>query len=315
MKKKFIGIFICTILVGTIIPVEINATDTYNPLDGGWVEERDGVTILHVSGTNYEMGYQHGYLLKDEIHANMRMLFDFFEDVGFSYDTLASSWNMMRMYIPEKYMLEIQGLADGCNASLEEIGVFNILHDTANLIHCCGAILWDDATVDGELIHVRSGDLRMNIQDSISGRYLQENQVLLVHAPNEGYASMGPTWSGGVGSYGGINEKGIAISETTCWTNDTTLEGTCASFRMGVVLDTADSASEALHIMNTNRTCGWSLLISDANEPIGYVLEQTATMSHICTWADPEESKDPFWKIETVLRQFLNHHLHHYIYQ
>ena len=36
-------------------------------LNGGWLEERDGVKILHVSGTNYEMGYQHGYLLREEI--------------------------------------------------------------------------------------------------------------------------------------------------------------------------------------------------------------------------------------------------------
>jgi len=34
-------------------------TKTYDPLDGGWVEEQDGVTILHVSGTHYDMGYQH----------------------------------------------------------------------------------------------------------------------------------------------------------------------------------------------------------------------------------------------------------------
>ena len=39
--KKIIGIFICTLLIGTIIPVRINAIETYNPLDGGWLEEQD----------------------------------------------------------------------------------------------------------------------------------------------------------------------------------------------------------------------------------------------------------------------------------
>jgi hypothetical protein len=65
-------------------------------LDGGWLEERDGVKILHVSGTDYEMGYQQGFLLSDEIHANRRMMFDYFADAGFSYDTLAAYWNDMQ---------------------------------------------------------------------------------------------------------------------------------------------------------------------------------------------------------------------------
>jgi len=60
--KKIIGIFFCTILIGTISPVGINATDTHNPLDGGWLEEHGGIKILHISGSSYEMGYQYGFL-------------------------------------------------------------------------------------------------------------------------------------------------------------------------------------------------------------------------------------------------------------
>lgn len=302
MKKQIICIFVCTLLITTTLTItgEIVNDDSLN---GGWIEERDGITILHVSGSNYEMGYQHGHLLKDEIQANIRMMIGYLEQAGFTYEVLVEYWDVLKEYVPERFMTELEGVSDGSGIALEEIGVFNIVHDVVNLIHCCGAILWNDATADGELIHVRSADLRMNIYDNVSDTHLQENQVLLVHNPTDGYASMSPIWSGGVGSYGGINEKGIAIGETTCWTNDTTLEGACASFRMGLVLDTADSASDALQIMNTHRTCGWSLLISDAHEPVGYVLEQTATLSYVCTWADTQESNDPFWKIDHVLRR------------
>ncbi|HEY1066008.1 MAG TPA: hypothetical protein VGE52_07855, partial [Pirellulales bacterium] len=31
----------------------------------GWLERVDGLLVLHVEGTPYEMGYQHGRLLKD----------------------------------------------------------------------------------------------------------------------------------------------------------------------------------------------------------------------------------------------------------
>jgi len=49
--KKIIGIFVCTLLIGTIIPFGINATYIYDPLDGGWVEEQDETSsndILYV---------------------------------------------------------------------------------------------------------------------------------------------------------------------------------------------------------------------------------------------------------------------------
>jgi len=279
-------------------------------LDGGWLEECNGVKILHVSGTDYEMGYQHGHLLSDEIHANMRMMFDFFADAGFSYDTLAAYWNDMQKYIPESYILEIQGVANGCNASFEEIGVLNIMHDISNIMQdggdltsCCGAIVWGSATTDGELIHLRSGDLTIHLRDAETGTYLQENQALIVRRPENRYASMSPVWVGMVGSGGGINEKGIAVGETTCLTDDITLHGTCAVFRMGLVLDQADSGVEALDILETNRTMGWDLLVSDANIPQGYILEQTANASQVCTWNDASEATEPFWIIEDVLRR------------
>ena len=88
--KKIIGIFIFTILIVNLIPFNINATIIYDPLDGGWLEERNGIRILHVSGTNYDMGYQHGFLLKEDIPKTLRMLKTFFEKHGMPYEELVN---------------------------------------------------------------------------------------------------------------------------------------------------------------------------------------------------------------------------------
>src|SRR6185436_231401 len=40
----------------------------------GWLERVDGYLVLHLKGTPYEMGYQHGALLKDHIRENLRYL-------------------------------------------------------------------------------------------------------------------------------------------------------------------------------------------------------------------------------------------------
>ena len=38
----------------------------------GWLEEVGGYPVLHLKGTPYEIGYQHGALLKDRVHSNLR---------------------------------------------------------------------------------------------------------------------------------------------------------------------------------------------------------------------------------------------------
>jgi hypothetical protein len=72
---------------------------------------------------------------------------------------------------------------------------------------------------------------------------------------------------------------------------------------MGLALDSADSGLKALAILESTRTCGWDLVVSDGNLPQGYVLEQTANASHVCTWDDASESTPPFWQIQDVLRR------------
>ena len=43
-----------------------------------YLEKRDGITLVHLKGSPYEIGYQHGILLKDEIKEEYR---DYKEEV------------------------------------------------------------------------------------------------------------------------------------------------------------------------------------------------------------------------------------------
>lgn len=301
--NKIFGIFIFLLLLSNVISIGIEADILYDPLDGGWLEIRDGVKILHLSGTNYEMGYQHGFLLKDDIPKTLRMHKTLFENRGMSYEELVNKWIILKDQLPEYYKDELKGLVDSSGLTEEEIGVLNICHDAVNLINCCGGIAWGDATINGELIHLRSGDMDIFLNDSETGTFFSENQVLIIRDPDNGFASLSPVLIGDIGSYGGFNEKGIAVSETTVKTMETTLFGITASFRMRMVLDFADSGWEAIGIMNSNRTCGWNLLVSDANIPEGYVLEHTANRSIVCLWDSSCESKKPFWSLEGIMRR------------
>jgi hypothetical protein len=304
IMKKIIGIFICTLLIGTIIPVGINATDIYDPLDGGWLEERDGVTILHVSGTHYEMGYQHGYLLKDEIQENMRAFFNLYEQEGWSYNDVLEVWNVQEYFIPEVYKQEIQGMADGADLTFEQVAVHNMWVGVFNhLFSCWGAALWGDATETGSLLHMRGVDGMNYMKDAQTNTFLYENQVIIIRDPEEAYASIAPIFAGDIVVIGGFNQNGVGVSELTIIGDDTTFNGINAGIRMRMVLDYADDGFEAVDIMNSNRTCCWNFIISDGNKPIGFAIEQSANFAYTNTWYDSVESIEPFWAIKHVVRR------------
>lgn len=117
-------------------------------LDGSYLEEQDGVIILHLNGSYYNMGYQHGHYLKDNINKNIRAYLAFVNRCGTSNETIFEIWNVMKQYIPENYLNEMQGIADGAKIDFEKIGVLNISHDVINVIHCTEVIAWGNATYD-----------------------------------------------------------------------------------------------------------------------------------------------------------------------
>ena len=51
-------------------------TKTLARCGAGFLEEVDGYRVLHVKGEPYEMGYQQGALLRDDIRENVRFLFE-----------------------------------------------------------------------------------------------------------------------------------------------------------------------------------------------------------------------------------------------
>lgn len=77
-------------------------------LDGGWVEERDNITILHVSGSHYEMGFQHGYLLQEEVQQNIRAFLHYAE-MYLPISDLLGYWNISKSYVPPRTSKRCKG--------------------------------------------------------------------------------------------------------------------------------------------------------------------------------------------------------------
>lgn len=305
-------IFICLSLIFSSLHVTgIFIEKKNNFLEGSWTKDFDDFKILYLNGTHYEMGYQHGYLLADEIGENFRAFLNYTETFGWNYSFYVWLWNEIKDYVPQEYKDEIEGIADGSGISILNISINNIM---ADWFHCCNAAAWGPATIDNKLYHIRSFDWSMKMIDPITGRGLRENQILMIRNPKNGYASVEPSFSGLIGGPGGINENGIGIGILCSYCfdeiNSTHAEGIPVTFRVKMVLDKAANVSNALEIINSNKTSGYNFIISDKD--IAYAVEQTLTHSYNGTWDDPVESNRPFWSIDHVVRRtniFINPNL------
>ena len=170
--------------VGTINEKQIVYSSTnYDLLDGGWLEEREGVKILHISGSYYDMGYQHGYLLKDLIPINLRAQLSYFEENDYPYSQILETYYLIKDNLPAKYKQEMQGMADGSGLPFEDIAVLNTIPTIFNLAgkgSCCEVSLWGPITIDGKMYHIRGWDWRLDIKDPVTGTAFQDTQILIV---------------------------------------------------------------------------------------------------------------------------------------
>ncbi|MCX6667948.1 MAG: C45 family autoproteolytic acyltransferase/hydrolase [Euryarchaeota archaeon] len=303
MKKIFFGFFVCLLLIlpSLRMSVDMNATGEISPCDflnGGWLEERDGIKILHLNGSFYEMGYQLGYFLKYEIIRNLR---------GFGLlDTIQRNkssklWNIQKNYVPPEIVDYIQGTADAIGLSFDDVGCIWIWERNCSL-HCSSFIADGPATKSNEIIHVYSLDFPVRPSDPITGLCVLGDPVLIVAKPDNGYAFMYPTFAGYVVE-SGVNEKGISISNTASPCEDENDYGAPIGIRIFESLFHASNIEEAINILNKNKTFGYDVLISDVNKNEGYVLEQTANLSCISKWNDTNESIRPFYQLSHIIRR------------
>ena len=280
---------------------EIKETKYVSLLDGSNLEVFDGFKILYINGSYYEMGYQHGFLLSNEIQENVRAFIDRAEFLS-SYEEHLNIWNKTKPYVPSCFIEEMRGIANGANISFEDLAV-SYMSPLFSDLRCFSFAAWSNATADGRLYHIRSLDYALQIKDPVSGKYTQENSVIIVRKPENGLKSINPTVSGWINFYEGINEKQVSISVQICWSNDNNLKGIPAIFRVQKALDCANDINDAIDILTSNKTLGWNFIVSDAKTSEAYAVETTANYSYVGTWDNPVENKFPYWEIANVVRR------------
>ena len=120
MKRLYLTLLIFSFLISWTTSIQAQ-TLTMSPeekMANASRSEKNGWIIIHIQGTPEVMGYQHGYLLADEIldlRGALQMLNE--KGTGRSWDFYRNeSYRLFWSDTPEEYKKEMEGIAAGVNA-------------------------------------------------------------------------------------------------------------------------------------------------------------------------------------------------------
>ena len=198
--------------------------------------ERDNY-VLHLSGTPYEMGYQHGILMADEIADGVLSVFS--DPIGHNpsfADTPVVLVKLITLYLeitvyrpiekstPPEYLEEIAGIADGAGLDYRDVFVANFLSDLSmamvpgvitekavelglsaeNVAECSSFVAAGTATKDGSLLFGRNTDY------SGQGRW-GTYQTIFFYEPVDGLRYVKISTAGLLKCNAAMNEAGIVV--------------------------------------------------------------------------------------------------------
>ncbi len=259
---------IALVIVFVLVPVALRA-ETIARCGQGWLERIDGTLVLHVKGSPYAMGYQHGALLRDHCQENFNYLLgekakELVELGSVKLNPRLAIDGIVKMqtkFVPQKFFDEMQGVADASGLKTIDVQAGNFIPE---LFHCSGFAVMNSATKDGTLYHGR-------VLDYACDWRLQEHAVLVVAEPDIGIPFVNVTYAGFIGSVTAMNAKHVSIGEMGGaglghWS------GMPMAVLMREVIQTASDLDQALAIFRNNpRTCVYYYVIADGktNRAVG----------------------------------------------
>ncbi|MDJ0707873.1 MAG: C45 family autoproteolytic acyltransferase/hydrolase [Leptolyngbyaceae cyanobacterium MO_188.B28] len=266
----------------------LSTPSRWRPEQGTWQpvpshrEDFGKIKVVWLQGAPYEMGYQHGTLLHDEI-ASMGQ--EAIASLNFLGRGLALGRLARRRSFPD-VVQECEGLAaatedigltlDGCMVlALGDVYQEYLTYLIPNILFndgCAHFVVSGDATADGQMYHGWTLD---NNSEPI--QYWIDHPTILVRQTNEGIPHVFITIPGVVWPNAGFNAEGIVVSNNTSYPldyEDLSLQGKSTVQLMAQVAKQASTYEEAYAIMASHERMRSNLvIISDAKSSQAGVFE------------------------------------------
>lgn len=211
-----------------ILQLKPEARDGKVWLGKSWMSHREGLLVVHLQGSPFEMGYAHGLLLQDQMHTLEN---EFLEMIrGF----VPRPWVMEALknyiiyrnrnlgdFVAAEYRLEIFGTTRGCRDLHPEEGSFynrllnyHAAHDVSYMMidnplvsraGCTAFGAWGNATENGHLLTGRNFDWE-------AAEVFSRDRVVIMCQPDGGIPFISLSWAGMAGVLSGMNRAGVSVT-------------------------------------------------------------------------------------------------------
>ncbi len=198
-------------------------------LGKSWAGHRDGLLVVYLKGSPFEMGYADGVLMKTQIHT----LENEFLEMIRGY--VPQHWLMevlknyvifrnrnLSDFIPLDYRMEIYATTLGCSDNHPEEGPFynrllnyHAAHDVSYMMidnpfisaraGCTAFGAWGEATVNGHLLTGRNFDWE-------AAEVFSRDRVVMMCEPDHGIPFISLSWAGMAGVVSGMNRAGVSVT-------------------------------------------------------------------------------------------------------
>jgi hypothetical protein len=195
-------------------------------LGQNWFGKRDGLPVLYLTGTPFEMGYANGVLTQKLIHRQEDSIVALLNHVApwrwlqFTLEFFVTYKNRhITANITPDLQMEILGIASGCPDGHPEMGpLYNRIlnyHGAQDISYmlmnsplirrgCTAFGAWGGATMEGHLLCGRNFDWEAD-------PVFDEDRILIICEPKKGIPFISLAWAGMAGCVSGMNREGISI--------------------------------------------------------------------------------------------------------
>ena len=263
MRRIIQLIFFLLILSGCASKTTIIETSTAQPSEIIKFRKskkiiKNGITVVYLSGSPYEIGFGHGKLCKEEILQAHEYHFSQYDNPKSSKDAI--NWvkiaKEVEKQIPEEYIEEMRGIGDGSGIGYDKILFINLLTTVARKDGCF-AFAYKDKNSN---IHViRQIDIRITQE-------LWKKMILFVVKPRNGNrfaAFLNPGW---VDGETGMNDKGLYISQNAIHIRQSKWKIMPITHLTRYMLQYADTINDVNKILNEQKAFPVKLLFVASKE-------------------------------------------------
>jgi predicted choloylglycine hydrolase len=256
----------------------------------GALDKADGIYVLTLEGSHYDMGFQQGSLLKDEITLVYKeyLYKKVFEEWTKQFAILGKGGpkaysnprgalldhaKAMEPFIPEEFKEEMHGLADGAGLKYEDVLILSS-HVDYFAILCSTFVARGTRTADGSLIEGR------NLDWAKGGlKELDAYTTVVVRKPDKGRAFASVIYPGIVGDLTTINDAGVTVelNFSMAVEEENGDIGVPALILVRMLAQYAENVDQAEKIIrDSKRIAGYNVVVTDGKTNQARLIELTA---------------------------------------